>query len=45
MYTGGETQASSGDTELDVGAECVIHYYDLLLGDQSRRTVAASITW
>jgi hypothetical protein len=45
IYAGGETRASTENTQLDVGTECAIRYYDLLLGDQSRRRVAASITW
>jgi hypothetical protein len=45
IYTGGETQASPVNTELNVGTECALRYYDLLLGDQSRRRVAVSITW
>ncbi len=45
LFTGGETLASPENTRLDVGTECTLRYYDLLLGDQSRRRVAASITW
>jgi hypothetical protein len=45
IYTGGETRASPENTQLDVGTECAICYYNMLLGDQSKRRVAASITW
>lgn len=45
IYTGGETRASPENTQLDVGTECAICYYNLLLGDQSKRCVAVSITW
>lgn len=45
IYAGGETRASSENTQLDVGTECTIRYYELLLGDQSRRRVASNITW
>lgn len=45
IYTGGETRSSPENTQLDAGTECAICYYNLLLGDQSKRCVAASITW
>lgn len=45
IYSGGETRVSPENTQLDVGTGCTIRYYELLLGDQSRRRVAANITW
>lgn len=45
IFTGVMTKASPEDMLLKVGTTCTVRHYSLLVGDQSRRRVAAGITW